>query len=1354
MDDYQRSMATAGDVTSGLSNAIAGLTKTVRNLGAAMTVGAGIAGAALYGLSQRAGRVAESFREVDTISRSVRDAQAEYGQLVKDINTQFGLQANRLDVIEALYQSVSAGIEEGAESQREFLTVASRLAAVGRADLAETVDVLSTVLNTYRMNVSEAERVSRTLFGTVQFGKVRLEELAPVMGRVAALGSEMNVAIEELGASMAILTRDFGPARVSATGLRNVMRSFMRPSKEMKNVLEEIALENRNITEQWQRQSNTDLPNVSDAYRDARDAVQKFEEAQASLRNEQDELSLKIQRSRLAIQAIEQNRIDQLEDEQTAELARNQTIQELESSIEDYRLQLKDARVQEEEARLESEKHKETVEELRKDFKQNVDVAGDLEDGIGSLVVGQQGLVQTLIDLREKSEENNVAFSEFFNRTRALQAALALVGEDGSDLQKIFTLLRDEGELTEEQISNFAEELDMTEGKLKDAISQMENMEQIEREVRGPTQDLRDGMSRLRQALTDLGDVFKQDTFQAIIGVSDAIVGLIDRFKNMEQSTRESISQFAVLSVALGLILGPLLFFGGQIALIGQALGTSLIPFLGVAGTLLGTLGIGFNNAASGGEEAEAMFNRMQSVIEGIIDFVVNLKDIFVEEVLPGMINAASGLISVFQAIGGELSSQSEEGENSLRSFASVVGSAFSTIGSFLENNADTIANFIGFLVDSFFNEVIPAIQDFAQFVVQKAIPRLSKFADKVVQEVEPALISIKDAALEVADALIRIAQSDDVKNIINFLENGAITLVEEITNLVETIGNFIAENEELLLKLTGIAATVGAVLVGIGALKAILLPLTPVIMTIVGGIGSFMTTLATLGAGLTSSAGIMLTIKAILVSLGSALSFLASPLVLIAVLVAGLAAAWATDFMGMRDALQPVVDALVFFGKKIVDEIVPAVTDLVDSIIDFVVEIGLLIAAVAKAVHWFFTLGGESETLKFLIAGIGLTIVGLIDIAKGLIEVFAGVFDIFTGILRLLRGDLDGAFAKFKEGIDKIITGIINIIEGLGMTIGGILLSVVGTIFGIFYDIFEGILNIIIEMGKGVIDGIGNFVNNIIEWFTELALRLVGASIIPDMVDDIVEVFMSMPGRVISVLGDIVDWFTNLPGKITGKIAGLTQELVSKWLEHIVDPIIGTYAKLINWYADFVTKVFGALPGSDRVAEIGSDIADDIISGFTNVFDFFNDLFPGSDAIIEFGKDIVDWLVEGIKKVGSKIHQAVKDFIIPGGDGSSDEPPDPTRGEGASQRTRTTGEVFTPPRRSDVTEVEGEVAISNIPKQKRDVNIEHQGSDITINEAGDMDEEEIRQIVREEEIKSKRELVDELDARGRSSTP
>ena len=141
-----------------------------------------------------------------------------------------------------LYDILSAGTK--AEHAIDFLNVSVRAAKAGFVDTAISADAITTVLNAYGMSADRAAGVSDMLFTTVRRGKTTMEELAPAIGNIAGLASSAGVDIDELGASIALLTRNGIRTDMAVTSLGAVINTFLKkPSQEAVPILRKLNFE-------------------------------------------------------------------------------------------------------------------------------------------------------------------------------------------------------------------------------------------------------------------------------------------------------------------------------------------------------------------------------------------------------------------------------------------------------------------------------------------------------------------------------------------------------------------------------------------------------------------------------------------------------------------------------------------------------------------------------------------------------------------------------------------------------------------------------------------------------------------------------------------------------------------------------------------------------------------------------------------------------------------------------------------------------------------------------------------------------------------------------------------------------
>lgn len=134
----------------------------------------------------------ETVLSYDRMKSGVTSASNETGIAITDFN-------------EALYQSISAGVESG--EAIGFTTDMVKLAKGGFTDTAKAVDVVTSVLNAYGLSADEATSISDKLITTQNIGKTTVDELASSLGRVIPTAKAFNVDMDNVSTSMAILTK-------------------------------------------------------------------------------------------------------------------------------------------------------------------------------------------------------------------------------------------------------------------------------------------------------------------------------------------------------------------------------------------------------------------------------------------------------------------------------------------------------------------------------------------------------------------------------------------------------------------------------------------------------------------------------------------------------------------------------------------------------------------------------------------------------------------------------------------------------------------------------------------------------------------------------------------------------------------------------------------------------------------------------------------------------------------------------------------------------------------------------------------------------------------------------------------
>ncbi len=150
------------------------------------------------------------------------------------------------DVAQGYYNILSNQIEKAADAHL-VLVESARLATVAVSSLDDATNALSSVINSYGMNASDAADISGKLFAAVDKGRFTLSEIANTIGRTTTLAHEMGVSFEEVLASLATLTISGIKADEAQTLLSNAMRGLLKPTKAMKAAFAELNVANAEV---------------------------------------------------------------------------------------------------------------------------------------------------------------------------------------------------------------------------------------------------------------------------------------------------------------------------------------------------------------------------------------------------------------------------------------------------------------------------------------------------------------------------------------------------------------------------------------------------------------------------------------------------------------------------------------------------------------------------------------------------------------------------------------------------------------------------------------------------------------------------------------------------------------------------------------------------------------------------------------------------------------------------------------------------------------------------------------------------------------------------------------------------
>lgn len=143
---------------------------------------------------------------------------------------------NITDITKAFYETVSSGAIK-AENATGLLTIANKLAVGGVTSLETAADGLTSVLNGYGLQVSEASRVSDVFFIGAAAGKTDIEKLSKELSTVIPIAKSLGVNYDELVASISALTSAGVPTSQAVTTIRSAITGLVEPTNELQKVM-------------------------------------------------------------------------------------------------------------------------------------------------------------------------------------------------------------------------------------------------------------------------------------------------------------------------------------------------------------------------------------------------------------------------------------------------------------------------------------------------------------------------------------------------------------------------------------------------------------------------------------------------------------------------------------------------------------------------------------------------------------------------------------------------------------------------------------------------------------------------------------------------------------------------------------------------------------------------------------------------------------------------------------------------------------------------------------------------------------------------------------------------------------
>ncbi|MDW0027675.1 phage tail tape measure protein [Clostridioides difficile] len=233
-DEASRTLRQVRDATRALQNQTNSTSQAQERLqeqfrkvsNAAKIAGAGIVtgiGAGLVSASKAGAEFETAMTKTSTMFGDTKVDTENLNNKVLELSKSTGIAASSIG--ESLYNALSSGIPVTKDmgSAMDFMTKNAKLSKAGFTDIDTALTATAKVLNAYKMDVSETDRVHKIMMQTQNKGITTVNELGSALAGVTTTSSAMGVSFEQVGASLASMTAQGTPTSEAVTQLNGLI---------------------------------------------------------------------------------------------------------------------------------------------------------------------------------------------------------------------------------------------------------------------------------------------------------------------------------------------------------------------------------------------------------------------------------------------------------------------------------------------------------------------------------------------------------------------------------------------------------------------------------------------------------------------------------------------------------------------------------------------------------------------------------------------------------------------------------------------------------------------------------------------------------------------------------------------------------------------------------------------------------------------------------------------------------------------------------------------------------------------------------------------------------------------------
>lgn len=242
--NYSQGLKGMQNQTEGTTNKIdSAFGKMTKSINAATIAKGAMAAAAIYVANKLRVTTKEvmayqkQLGMVNTLLKVSRDELNKYGDEFERLSLRTG--ASKTEIADAAYQALSSGVGKG--DLIGFLETASKTAIAGQATVEQSVGTITSIINAYKMEMSEAGKVADWLLTIQNEGVTTVRELGDQLGDVTSISAALGVSLNDVGGAIAQMTVNGNNTAKTITMLKSMLSELSKEGQMAADNFEKLS---------------------------------------------------------------------------------------------------------------------------------------------------------------------------------------------------------------------------------------------------------------------------------------------------------------------------------------------------------------------------------------------------------------------------------------------------------------------------------------------------------------------------------------------------------------------------------------------------------------------------------------------------------------------------------------------------------------------------------------------------------------------------------------------------------------------------------------------------------------------------------------------------------------------------------------------------------------------------------------------------------------------------------------------------------------------------------------------------------------------------------------------------------